>query len=206
MLSVGEILRKERENRGLTLQQIEKAIRIREKFLRALEESDWEVFPSKIYITGILKNYARYLNLDDKKLSAFFRREYARKEEIKFKKKLPNNYLAAETKRFTFLGIFIIFFLFCVYFGYQLALYLSPPKLSIVAPEATTFYNTDKITVIGKTEKEASVSIFGDRVYIDKDGKFEYDFPLKKGKNKLVIEVIGGNGKKTELVKEYERK
>jgi cytoskeletal protein RodZ len=111
MLSVGEILRKERENRGLTLQQIEKAIRIREKFLRALEESDWEVFPSKIYITGILKNYARYLNLDDKKLSAFFRREYARKEEIKFKKKLPNNYLAAETKRFTFLGIFIIFFL-----------------------------------------------------------------------------------------------
>jgi hypothetical protein len=81
--------------------------------------------------------------------------------------------LAAETKRFTFLGIFIIFFLFCVYFGYQLALYLSPPKLSIVAPEATTFYNTEKITVIGKTEKEASVSIFGDRVYIDKDGKFE---------------------------------
>ncbi|MEN9328492.1 MAG: hypothetical protein RI947_1300, partial [Candidatus Parcubacteria bacterium] len=38
-------------------------------------------------------------------------------------------------------------------------------------------------------------------VYQNKDGTFEYSYPLKRGKNNVVIEVIGANGKKTVITK-----
>ncbi|MFN3299274.1 MAG: alpha-ketoglutarate-dependent dioxygenase AlkB family protein, partial [Sediminibacterium sp.] len=41
----------------------------------------------------------------------------------------------------------------------------------------------------------------GQRVYQDESGIFEYDFPLKEGKNLLKIELIGANGKKAVVEK-----
>lgn len=196
MLSVGEILRKEREKKGLTLLQIEKAIKVREKFLSAIEHNDWKPFSSKIYITGIIKNYAHFLELDENKLEAFFRREYERKEEVKFKKRESAKQFTPQSRRYTIGGIIIVFLIFSVYFGYQLFLFLSPPKVFIVAPRENRF-KEDRITIIGKTEKEASINIFGDRVYQNKEGTFEYDFPLQVGTNEFVAEITGANGKKT---------
>ena len=99
-----------------------------------------------------------------------------------------------------FASIFIIFF---GYFGYQLTLFFSPPKVVIVQPTQATFRNVERIEITGQTEKEASITIFGQRVFPNKEGQFKYALPLKKGKNELVIEVVGGNGKKTVLKQEY---
>jgi transcriptional regulator with XRE-family HTH domain len=204
MLSVGEILRNEREKKGLTLAEVEKAIKVREKFLHAIEQNDWKPFTSKIYITGIIKNYAHFLHLDGDKLTAFFRREYERKEEVKFKKRVSGKYFAPATRRYTILGIIAIFVIFSFYFGYQLYLFLSPPKVFIVSPRKTNFTD-DRVTVIGKTEKDASIIIFGERVYQNKEGTFEYELPLHVGKNEFVAEVTGGNGKKTLIKKIFIR-
>ena len=72
-------------------------------------------------------------------------------------------------------------------------------------PKQAVFKRTEKIKIVGKTEKEAAVTIFGERVYQSKEGIFEYDYPLKEGKNILIIEIIGANGKKTTLRKEFTR-
>ena len=78
---------KEREKKGLLLIDIEKQIKVREKYLKAIEDENWNYFSSKIYITGILKNYSRVLNLDHKKVLAFLDVIMRRKEEVKFKEK-----------------------------------------------------------------------------------------------------------------------
>lgn len=205
MLSVGEILKKTREEQGLTLKQIEKEIKIREKFLKAIEENDWLNFSSKIYIEGIIRNYSNLLGLDEKKMQAFFRREYERKEEIKFKRKVASKYLTPETKKIISFGLTLVFVFFISYFAYQLKLYLSPPKITILQPRETLFKRIDRIKILGKTEREATVTIFGERIYQNKDGVFEFKLPLKKGKNELVIEVVGANGKKSVLKKVYVR-
>ena len=93
MTTVGEILQKERIDKGIALLDIEKQIKVREKYLRAIEENNWDFFSSKIYITGILKNYSRLLGLDEKKVLAFFRRDYEKKDEVKFKRKVSQQYL-----------------------------------------------------------------------------------------------------------------
>lgn len=203
MLSVGEILKKEREKQGLTLKQIEKQIRIREKFLSAIEDNDWDFFSSKIYITGVLKNYSVLLNLKTEKILAFFRRDYEKKEDLKFKRRVSSKYLTPETKRLALTGLVLIFVLFFSYFGYQLKQYFSPPKVIITSPTTDKFTREDRITIIGKTEKEVLINIFKNRIYQDENGVFKYDFPLHDGKNELVIEVTGANGKKTILKKTY---
>ncbi|MBI2641892.1 helix-turn-helix domain-containing protein [Candidatus Roizmanbacteria bacterium] len=197
MLSVGEILKKEREKQGIGLREVEKDIKIREKFLRAVEDNNWAFFSSKIYITGILKNYARFLKLDDMKILAFFRRDYERSEEVRFKEKVSSKYLTPETKKAVLLGFILSFFLFFGYFSYQLKLYFSPPKVELIEPTKETFRSDESIKVTGKTEKEAQITIFGNRIFQNKEGIFEYVFPLHKGKNELVVEVMGANGKKT---------
>ncbi len=205
MLSVGEILKKTREKENISLEQVEKELRIRKKFLTALENNNWTLFSSKIYIEGIIKNYSKLLNLNEEKTLAFFRREYEKTEVIKFKRRISSKYLTSETKKFIYLFIVLIFIFFIGYFIFQLKLFLSPPKISIIEPKINLFNRVDRVMIIGKTEKEASVTILNDRVYQNSEGIFKFNLPLKKGENEIVIEVIGANGKKSVLRKVYVR-
>lgn len=203
MLTVGGILKNAREKQGILLSDVEKKIKVRAKFLQAIESDNLNLFSSKIYITGIIKNYARFLGLDDKKVLAFFRRDYERKEEVKFKTRISSKYLTPETKRAVLIIISLIILFFGMYFGYQLKQYLSPPTLTVISPLTNTFTIEDKVKFVGKTDKDAAVTIFGERIYEDKNGIFTYDFPLKNGKNELTIEIVGANGKKTVVQKTY---
>lgn len=203
MLSVGEMLSKERINKGLTLKQVEKETRIREVQLIAIEKNNWNGFSSKIYITGVIKNYARYLGLDAHKMIVFFRRDYEKKEEVKFKKRVSSQYFHPQTKRLAIAAVVIIAVFFICYFGYQIMLFLAPPKVTILSPKESSFKKVDHVKIEGVTEKDASVSIFGERIYQNKDGIFEYDFPLKQHINELTIEVVGANGKKTVVKKTF---
>jgi cytoskeletal protein RodZ len=203
MLTVGDILRKAREKQNIKLSDVEKQTRVRTKFLESIENNDWNFFSSKIYITGIIKNYSDYLGLDSKKVLAFFRRDYEKQEEVKFKTRVSLRYLTPETRKVILIMVSLMVLFFGVYFGYQLKLYFSPPNLIILAPQKTTFVIENNIKVVGKTDKEAAVTIFGERVYQDKNGVFVYNFPLKIGTNELVIEIVGANGKKNTIKKIY---
>ena len=203
MLSVGEILKRERLRKNITLTQVEKEIRVREKFLAAIEKNEWTLFSSKVYISGVIQTYAIYLGLDEKRVLAFFRRDYDSKDDIHFKEKVKNEYLTPQTKKIAILFIGLLISLFIVYFGYQLKLYLSPPSLVILQPTKTMFTQEQSTTIVGKTDQEAAVTIFGDRVYQDKDGIFQYTLPLKKGDNEVIIEIVGANGKKAVFKKSF---
>ncbi len=197
MLSVGSILKKEREKKGLLLIDIEKQIKIREKYLKAIEEENWNFFSSKIYITGILKNYSRVLNLDHKKILAFFRRDYEKKEEVKFKRKVSSSYLTSETRNFFKFALIILILFFVGYFIYQLKIYFTPPSFILLKPKVKNFTIEKSIKISGKTDKDTSIVIAGERIYQNKEGVFIYDYSLNEGGNKLIIDLTGANGKKT---------
>lgn len=203
MLTVGDILRNTREKKGIILADVERQIRVREKFLKEIENNNWNSFSSKIYITGIIKNYSQYLGLDSRKILAFFRRDYERKEEVGFKTRIASKYLTPETRKYVIFGLVLLFIFFFIYFGYQVKQYLSPPTLVILSPKETAFKIEDKIKFVAKTEKDAMVTIYGERVYQDKNGIFEYDFSLKNGKNEIIIDITGANGKKIVIKKTF---
>jgi cytoskeleton protein RodZ len=71
---IGQVLRKTRRARGLELSEVERATKIRVKFLQAMEEDRWEELPAPVYARGFLEIYARYLGLDDEALVDRYRR------------------------------------------------------------------------------------------------------------------------------------
>ena len=50
--------------RGVDFAQAELATKIRGKYLRALEDEQFEVLPAQTYVKGFLRTYAEYLGLD----------------------------------------------------------------------------------------------------------------------------------------------
>jgi cytoskeleton protein RodZ len=64
MFEIGSSLREARSRRQIGIAQIEQATKIRGKYLRALEEEQFDVLPSQTYVKGFLRTYADYLGLD----------------------------------------------------------------------------------------------------------------------------------------------
>lgn len=72
---VGDILKEKREEKGVSIKQASKELRIREKFLNAMEESNYDVFDSEVYIKGFLRNYSNFLGLNSERIIRLYRRE-----------------------------------------------------------------------------------------------------------------------------------
>jgi len=61
---LGEQLRRAREARGLSIDEAERATRIRARYLTALEKGDLDVLPTHIQVRGFLRNYSGFVGLD----------------------------------------------------------------------------------------------------------------------------------------------
>ena len=68
--SVGLELRRAREARSLSLEEVAHATHMRVHYLRALEEGDLAAIPSRAQAKGFLRAYADYLGLDPDPLTA----------------------------------------------------------------------------------------------------------------------------------------
>lgn len=75
---LGQLLREKRQQEGLSLEQAEATTKIRRKYIKALEESDFTALPEKVYVKGLLRNYALYLGLDPKEVRDLYESELRR--------------------------------------------------------------------------------------------------------------------------------
>ncbi len=66
----GEHLRREREMRGVSLDEISAATRIGTRFLEAMENEQWERLPGGVFNRGFVRAVARFLGLDEESLVA----------------------------------------------------------------------------------------------------------------------------------------
>ena len=68
MDSLGERLRKGREEKNVSLDEVVKATKINKGTLTALENDNHEFLPPMVFVRGFIRNYARYVGLDEKEL------------------------------------------------------------------------------------------------------------------------------------------
>jgi hypothetical protein len=64
MFEIGNTLREARLRRGFDIPQCEQETKIRAKYLRAMEEEQFDLMPSPTYVRGFLRTYADFLDLD----------------------------------------------------------------------------------------------------------------------------------------------
>lgn len=75
MQTVGEILRSEREKKGLSVKEIEFATSIRTLYITAIEEDNYGIIPGEVYVKGFIRNYSSYLGLDSQEIMDLYRKD-----------------------------------------------------------------------------------------------------------------------------------
>jgi len=73
-IGIGVTLREARNRRKLDLSEVEAAIKIRVRYLRAIENEEWDVLPGGAYTRGFIRTYASFLGLDGERLADDYRR------------------------------------------------------------------------------------------------------------------------------------
>jgi cytoskeletal protein RodZ len=68
MGEIGEILRERRMAMKIDVHDVEEATKIRAKYLRALENEEYNLLPGQAYVKSFLRTYADYLDLDSRAL------------------------------------------------------------------------------------------------------------------------------------------
>jgi cytoskeletal protein RodZ len=87
---LGEKLRTAREAKGLDHDQASKDTKIAVRYLQSLEKEDFSDFPGEAYITGFLRNYGAYLELDVQELLSLYRALKIQEQPVPVKQLLKN--------------------------------------------------------------------------------------------------------------------
>jgi cytoskeleton protein RodZ len=84
VFEIGNSLREARLRQSLEIPRIESDTKIRGKYLRALEEEQFDVLPGDTYVKGFLRTYADYLGLDGQLYLDEYNSRFAAVEELPF--------------------------------------------------------------------------------------------------------------------------
>lgn len=208
--SVGEMLRTGRKEKGLEIRQVAEVTRIRAEYLTALENNDYSSFPSEVYIKGFLKNYAKFLGIDQKKALAMYRRDNmsSKKAKIEAQKIKPRRFDFTLTPEKLIIGIVVVITLTIIYYiASRVTTILQKPELTISAPVAISAdqkgsYTTSdtKINIKGKVSAGSTLKLNGDDVITNNLEQFEVrDLELNLGANDFAFIAESQFGRQTKI-------
>jgi cytoskeleton protein RodZ len=78
MAEIGSTLREARIRARIDMTEVESRTKIRAKYLRAIENEEWDLLPGPVYAKSFLRTYGDYLGLDSRMLVDQFKRQYER--------------------------------------------------------------------------------------------------------------------------------
>jgi cytoskeleton protein RodZ len=201
----GETLRAQREKKGITLEQAASDTRIREKFLKALEDSDYQTLPGAVYTKVFLRNYAEYLELPTEELVVQFHQERDQPDAPRTFK--PLNPIARRSYVFTpavLVPVVVLagIVLFVSYLYYQFVSFAVPPRIEVTEPATDAIAQSAEFVVKGRTvpDGRVTVQVFPGPLTVadikpNTDGTFEVRVQLSRGSNHIVVEVLDTTGK-----------
>jgi cytoskeleton protein RodZ len=89
MPEIGSTLREARMRQRLDITEIESATKIRAKYLRALENEEWDLLPGPTFVKTFLRTYAEALGLDAKLMVEEYKLRHERLSEIELQPIAP---------------------------------------------------------------------------------------------------------------------
>lgn len=209
MIRAGQKLREKRLSKGLTIEQVSKETKIRTSYITAIEKGDYQRLPASTYIQGFIRNYAKYLELNENDTLAIFRREFD--EDAAFavlpkglvKEDFPIKRIkVADTVKI--LVLLAIVLLGYILFQYRFAI-ISPP-LEVSTPKDGTIVLSRTVVVSGNTDSNATVFVNNDNVSLDRNGNFKKSITVFPGKITVKIRAINYFGKEKIIERHIEVK
>ncbi len=75
MIKTGNLLKSEREKKGISLHEVSMALKVSTKILRSIEDGEKEHLPAKTFLRGFVRSYAMYLHLNVDEILSLFSEE-----------------------------------------------------------------------------------------------------------------------------------
>lgn len=201
MRRISELLKEEREKKGLILEDVARATRIKKEFLSFIEQGAFHKLPSESYALGYVRNYAQFLGLPEHKIAPLFRREYRgekheviphfRKTQHVHERKL---FLSSKTLLVTAACIIVV-----GYIAFQYSSLFFGPQLTVTTPANGQKISGTVVQVKGKTsDPYATVLVEGEEAYVALDGSFQKSIYVFSGEKKITVVAKNRFGKQTE--------
>ena len=119
----GDELRREREIRGISLKEIAEATKVSQRLLEAIEKDDYRYLPAPVFTRGFVREYARYLGLDDDEMVSRYihfthtldvptvsgQPEPLHSDRITAEIPIPRPYARVDRRIWVFLALLVIF-------------------------------------------------------------------------------------------------
>lgn len=205
MKTVGQILQSARLQKKLELADVSRITKIRPQFLVSIEADDYSHLPSGAVARGFIRNYAEFLDLAPFQLLAVFRRDFVENQHGQIVPRgmvNPVDKISFWTPRTTFIAtITLILTIFTAYLFYQYRILTGPPDLEIYLPEDKQAVTQSSVEISGITSPEATLSVNGQQVALEKGGRFYFRLPLREGDNSVVITASSKSGQSTTLTR-----
>ena len=198
ILTAGECLKRKREELNISLKDISEKLKVKIGYLENLEKGNYEELPPDVYVKGFVKSYAQFVGLDSEKMIGIYNREKkienkiekkSKKKEVYANKLTTKNFAVITPKIITAFLSLLILFAVGYYLWYQISSFNSNPYLFVSSPYEDQIINDSNITIEGETERETTIKINGQSIFVNPDGYFKEDIMLQPGKNVLIIEA-----------------
>ncbi len=197
MKTVGQILLEARLAKNLTLDEVETATKIRKKTLQDLEKGAWKDLPSSTFVKGLIRNYGRFLGLDDRELLAFYRREVDEKSSNRKIAVVPTKIkgwrLTPQVVTFGIITLFVVAIVSYLFFQYQS--FTGSPLLEISEPKDNIKVTSSEINLVGRTWEDADLKVNGQKILVSPGGTFSLSLALNPGLNTITITAANRFGK-----------
>lgn len=201
MKTIGELLKAARHRKNLTVSEVADRTKIQEKFIRALENDNYDELPESAFVKGFVRNYAQVVGKDPKMLLAVFRRDYS--EDAKGKV-VPrglteplNQSRLRWTPRVTAIASFaLVIFLVMIYLIFQFRLLSGGPELVVKNPAENAVVE-NIVSVEGTTNSQATIMVNSKPVAVTSQGAFSETISLSPGEHTIIIEATDRSGHAT---------
>lgn len=202
--TLSQRLKKARESSGFSLKKFAEISKIQLGYLEQLEEGRYKKLPAFVYIRGFLKKYCQILNLPPDEILGQIQNEFKavsskNEKEILKLPSLSSPKIIITPKRIRWAVIAIIFLAILSYLVYQLDYLIAPPRLVLDYPAQDLTINSSSIRILGQAEYSVKLTINGQQIFVDNDGRFSQEINLSPGLNTLQIEAVNRFGRKTEI-------
>lgn len=203
--TLGEMLRIERERAGLSLEKTAGILKVKREYISDLEDDVYEKLPPEVYAKGVLKSYARLLELDEEKTLAIYEEqrrlledEKAGEKPVPQKKKFHAPKIIITPEILLGGASVLIVLAIAGYFLREVGNFSKPPHLEIMKPGENETVTEGKIEIEGNTDEGVKLQINGENIGLSKGGSFQTDVVLMKGINEIGFQAENKFGKKTE--------
>lgn len=204
-MSLGENLKKIREEVGFSLEDLAEKTKIQRKYLEYLENEEFDKLPMPVYIQGFIQKWCKACDVAyDKLLLQFYRenKQFANhSQQNNFLPVLSSSFII-DIKHIVSLLLIIFFILIFGYFYQNQKMLQKSPRIEILQPlEFSSVLEEEQILIIGEIENITNLFINGQEVFVNSQGIFEYTYTLNSGLNTILVSGKAKDGSNIETLR-----